>query len=202
MHLDLTLLRALNGLAGRWAALDMTGRLLATAGPEIFALLFLALWFALPRQAARVRRAEVYAVAAGVLALSINAVISHFYYRPRPFVADPTLVHLLVRHPADSSFPSDHAAGGFAFWSGMSYAGQRYAWPFLVLAVLIAVARVFVGLHWPSDVLAGAAIGWLAGQLVLRYLQPALRPLADWGMHLLRVAPPEEPGAPRRLGQR
>lgn len=184
----MTVFRWINGAAGHLAVLDALGRIFAMGGPEIFAAFFLALWFLLPRSEVQVRRAAVYAVVGGVLALLLSAVLSHLYYRPRPFLSHPELVHMLVKHGTDSSFPSDHAAGSFAFWIGMRYAGRRYAAWFLVIAILVAVARVFVGVHWPTDVLAGAVVGVASGAAALA-ARHRLQPLADWGIRFCRLAP-------------
>ncbi len=73
--------------------------------------------------------------------------------RPRPGL-DP-----LVRLPTDPSFPSGHAATSFAGATMLSAFAPRY-WPaFYLLAVGIAFSRIYVGVHWPLDVLAGAALG-------------------------------------------
>lgn len=147
----------------------------AKDSPFLFGLLFLGLWFLLPSD--RVRRAIFYAVLGGVLALGINWVIGHLYYRPRPFVA-LRMVHRLISHAPDSSFPSDHVAGSFAFAVGMNRAGRGFGLLFYSLAVIVALARVFVGVHWPSDVLGGAVIGLLAGWFVHRF-RDRLDVLAD-----------------------
>lgn len=135
---------------------------------EIWAVIFLIMWFWPPLRQTRARRAVIYAVLAGVLAVVINLAIAHVLpYRPRPFVYEPQLIHQLVAHRRDTSFPSTHAAGSFGIAVGLFYAGFSDGLWALLLAAAIAVARVFAGLHWPTDVLAGAAVGVVSGVVVL-----------------------------------
>ncbi len=106
-------------------------------------------------------------VAAGV-ALAAGAVISAVVDRTRPFVAHPGQVHLFSHHAADAGFPSDHATAAFAIAGVLVGLLGRRALPVLLAAVLLAVARVLLGLHYPGDVLAGAALGLLVAIVVVR----------------------------------
>lgn len=137
----------------------------------------------------RARRAVVYATVAGVLALVVNVLVSHAApYRPRPFVLLPHAVHQLISHKADTSFPSDHAAGSFAFAVGLFYAGASDGIWALILAAGVAVARVFVGVHWPTDVMVGAVVGVISGLLVLA-VHRSLEGLVVWLFRLFRIQP-------------
>jgi len=169
---------ALNHFAVHHPAVAQVARFFAQDGPPIWVVVLLAVWFLAPGRGDRGRRAVFRAAVGAVLALAVDVVLSHAWYRPRPFVAEPHAVVALVHHAADSSFPSDHAAGSFALAVGMLGAGPGYAW-LLALAAAIAVARVAVGAHWPTDALAGAAIGvlaaWVAGAWLVRPLEPLYR---------------------------
>ena len=170
-----------NGMAGHHAVLDLLGVVLAKFAPEIWGIIFVIMWFWPPDRRTRARRAVIYAVVAGVLALAINLGISHLApYRPRPFVLEPHVVHQLIQHPQDSSFPSDHAAGSFGFATGLLFAGVSDGVWALILALGVAWARVFVGLHWPTDVLTGALVGMVAGLVVL-----GGRQYLEWGVRLV-----------------
>jgi undecaprenyl-diphosphatase len=105
----------------------------------------------------------------GVFALTVIAValadwsamgLKALFDRPRPSLryAEPrTLVHV----PHDASFPSGHAATSFAAATMLSFAFPRFA-PFLyVLAAAVAFSRVYVGVHYPFDVIGGAFVGVL-----------------------------------------
>jgi undecaprenyl-diphosphatase len=113
------------------------------------------------------------ALAAAGVALALNLALSHLWARPRPFVAHPATVHMLLAHSRDASFPSDHAAAGFAVAVVLFRQHVRLGWTALALAALMSFARVYVGDHYPGDVLAGAVIG-AAVALALARIAPLL----------------------------
>jgi undecaprenyl-diphosphatase len=87
------------------------------------------------------------------------------YAEPRPLV--PT--------PHTGSFPSGHSATAFACATVIAWASPRLAVPAFVLAALVAWSRVYVGVHWPLDVLGGAALGVLVATALLRLAATRLR---------------------------
>ena len=105
------------------------------------------------------------AVAASGVALAFAAALSRLVARPRPFVAHPQ-IHAFLAHAADPSFPSDHATAAFAIAAVLLVRFGRPALPVLAAAIALAVSRVLIGLHYPTDVLAGAVIGTAAALLV------------------------------------
>jgi undecaprenyl-diphosphatase len=105
------------------------------------------------------RRAAVAAGLSAGLALAVGQVISRLVDRPRPFVTHPAAVHEFGRHAADAGFPSDHATAAFAIAVALVLRRPRWGAVALVLAVVLSAGRVAMGIHYPSDVLAGAALG-------------------------------------------
>jgi undecaprenyl-diphosphatase len=91
----------------------------------------------------------------------VSFAIKAMTHRTRPFVAHPQIHPLFVVH--SSSFPAGHAATAFAGATLLTYVAPRL-WPlFGGLAAAVAFSRVYGGVHYPSDVLAGAAIGVVVG---------------------------------------
>jgi undecaprenyl-diphosphatase len=146
---------------------------------EIVFLVLLAGLFALARgfQRHRARRGAVAAGLSAAVALAIGQVLSALVHRPRPFVADPSAVHLFTRHAADAGFPSDHATASFAIAVAILLRSRRWGYVTLAMAVVLSVGRVAMGFHYPSDVIAGAALG--SATAIALYLPPVRRPLHE-----------------------
>jgi undecaprenyl-diphosphatase len=158
-RVDYDAYRAINGLSGnsfvdsvvKFFASDMVVVLIA-----LVALTFLIPW---PRQRQERRNGAVLATASAALALLISQPIAHLVDRTRPFLAHPAHAHLLVARSHDPSFPSDHATGAFALAFGLWLYDRTFGAVFLILAAIVAFARVYVGTHYPGDVLGGALLG-------------------------------------------
>lgn len=102
-----------------------------------------------------------------------NLLLKNLIDRQRPFEVISELSRL-VAEPAGASFPSGHTAGAFAAgWLLYKYLPRRYGLPLLILGALMGFSRMYVGVHYPSDVLAGAVVGclcgWLADLLITKY---------------------------------
>jgi len=105
-------------------------------------------------------------VAALLAASALATVLKDLAGRARPAVADPAM-SALTTLPADGSFPSGHALSAFAAAGVVAALHPRLRGPVLALAALVAVSRVYLGVHYPLDVLAGAALGLAVAGVVL-----------------------------------
>jgi undecaprenyl-diphosphatase len=111
-------------------------------------------------------------------------VINHSYVRERPF-ATLDDVHVLFYQPTDPSFPSNAASFAFAMAAGVFLVNRRWGLLIGVGAVLFSLARVIAGMHYPLDVVAGAALGIATTWAFARVLD-VLRPVVDWALRLVR----------------
>ena len=117
----------------------------------------------------KTRRAGLdVALSLALSALFNNLIIKNLVCRPRPFLEVEGL-KLLISPLYSYSFPSGHACSSFAAATALAlcFRGRGGAWAY-VPAALIAVSRAYVGIHYPSDVLCGAAFGTLCAWLVYR----------------------------------
>ena len=88
----------------------------------------------------------------------INQIIGLFYFQSRPFVENEWTVRLIEKSDFDKSFPSDHTVIAFALALAVFFYNKKLGAFFLFLAALIAFSRIYVGVHYPLDILAGIAV--------------------------------------------
>lgn len=105
----------------------------------------------------------ILAVALCVDVILCNGILKNLFRRIRPCDVN-TSIQLLVARPDDFSFPSGHTAASFAAVVALMLAGEKKLWiPALVLAVCIAFSRLYLYVHYPTDILGGIAMGIFAG---------------------------------------
>jgi len=105
-----------------------------------------------------------------LIVIAVGETLKIVYYRPRPFELVSSAI-VLVRKPLDSSFPSGHAMIVFAGATiSIIFFRKRYSLPLLLEAFIVSYSRIYVGVHYPSDVLAGAALGSAISLLTYYYL--------------------------------
>jgi undecaprenyl-diphosphatase len=173
---DLSIYHALNDFAFHHRWFERVMHFFAEQGVYLFWALLAGLWLARGRlETANGRRGATAAGFAGLLGLGVNQVIGRLSDRVRPFVHHHH--HLFVPVSHDPSFPSDHATGSFAIATAIFLRHRLAGTLALVLAALVSVGRVVVGTHYPSDVVAGAAIG---AACAIAFWLPPLRRATDW----------------------
>ena len=116
----------------------------------------------------RTRKAGICGFCAIALgALFTNVIIKQLVSRTRPYLALEYALPLVISDDPNS-FPSGHTCAAFAaaagWWRSVPYRWMKITG--LVLAVLMGCSRLYTGVHYPSDVLAGAAVGWLSGMII------------------------------------
>ncbi|VXC35097.1 phosphatase PAP2 family protein [Massilia sp. 9I] len=191
-HLNLLLFSALNAQAG-------------LAGWQLLSAIFAAQWliFVVPLSlvmlwmggARPAREVALRALIAAVCALTLNNLIGHFWYSPRPFVLE--VGHTFLLHDPDSSFPSDHATSIFSVALVLAFSrvqeARRIGWILLPLALVVAWSRVYLGVHWPKDMagalVMSAAMAWLMSTPALRAACARLLPVTE-GMYRRVLAVP------------
>ncbi len=160
--LNTLLFQKINGLAGQSVWLDRLAVFFADyAGYVLVVILVLIFIF----KSARLSRFMVLValISAAVSRGIITTVIRFFYHHPRPF--DVLAVRQLIPE-SGYSFPSGHAAFYFALSTGAYFYNKKLGTAFFVVSVLMGVARIFVGVHWPADILGGALVGIVTALLV------------------------------------
>ena len=175
--MDWSIVHALNGYLAGHDAVEDPAVAYVNATEVLFAAFLVVLFLVGRGRWAIARPAGVAAAASTALALALGKIVSTMVDRPRPFVAHPGGVHLFAPHAADAGFPSDHATAAFAIAVAVLLRHRPLGIVATVLAMLLAVGRVAIGVHYPTDVLAGAALGAVSA-LVL--WAPPMRRRLDW----------------------
>ncbi|MGV9250547.1 phosphatase PAP2 family protein [Streptomyces sp. NPDC003697] len=195
---DVDLLYDINGLAK--AAPHWFDRVVEYVGEYglLLAMVLLVLWcwWSVRRQggsrAASSVAALVWAPLAAGIAVLVNVPIRGFVERPRPF-RDHQGLDVLVAGKSDFSFVSDHATITMAMGVALFVANRRFGLVGIGLALLEGFCRVYMGVHYPTDVVGGFALGTAVALLLsppaMALLTPVLRAIdcSAWGGWLVRA---------------
>jgi undecaprenyl-diphosphatase len=202
--------RAVNGFARHTPWLHAPARAFAEYGVVLFAALLLASWL-LARRAGDLSRvtAALWAPVGVLVAVGVNQLLVRAIGESRPYTVLPHAL-VLVSRSTDPAFPSDHAVMAGAAALGVLLAHRGLGMATIALAVLMAFTRVYVGAHFPLDVLAGLVAGAvlalasyavvlpLFSRLVVALAATPVRPLLT--ARPTAAAPGGAVGEPRSLG--
>ena len=177
---DKALFLWINALVGRSPAVDFIMAWAASdyLAPVTLGLTLVALWF-IGRDGQQRMRYQIgmfTALTAMALSSLVVFICNALFFRPRPFDGLDG-VSLLFYQPTDSSFPSNSAAAAFAIAAAVWCVNRRIGTALFVAAAVYGFSRVYVGVHYPSDILGGAVIALVITALTLRLrdlLMPAL----------------------------
>ncbi len=145
-----------------WPSLDLVMVAITHVGSTVF-MLFVSvlLWVAKRRRESLLLAVGI--VIGGLILLPVKVV----FPRARPSLAVQGARALDIE--GGGSFPSGHAKNGFTTAVILGSKWKSLKVPLYILAFLIAISRVYVGVHWPFDVIVGSAVGWVIGKLTMRY---------------------------------
>jgi len=171
----------INAEPGESHLLIALGRIVASDVIGLVPVLLVLLWIrGLPE-----RRGGLIATAiAAALALGANQLVGQFWYEPRPFMIG--LGRTLMAHAPENSFPSDHTTFMLTIGIALIASGAAPRWGRIVTiaGVLVAWARIYLGLHFPLDMLASAIIAGIFATLSVWLVAPARRFVVPWANKL------------------
>lgn len=161
--MDFSLFTYINDLAGKWICLDSLAIFFAkyliyylVAGAVLFLFLI--------KKKEWVRYLFLIGASVVLSRLIITGLIRLIWHRSRPFI--DYQVNQLLEHSASGSFPSGHIAGLFALAAVVYFFNKKIGWIFLGSGILVGLARIFVGIHYPLDILGGIVVGILSALVV------------------------------------
>jgi len=192
IHADQTVFFWINGLAGHVSWIDNVIRTLSCDLflPVVTIIALIAIWFSGRNTADRIRNqlGVMCSLAsmgiANLLVFIFNAILPD---RLRPFEAFPDKVHLIFYPPTDPSFPSNAAAASFALAAGIWVYNRKLGYILSIPAIIISFGRVYMGIHYPLDIVGGFAIAILATGIVVVAMK-LCRPITDWLLKQMRKA--------------
>jgi undecaprenyl-diphosphatase len=158
--MDLRLFWAINSLSKHTESINRIMILISNRMRYVYSLILLILWF-------KNRSITVNVLIAAVASMLIASIIRLFSFRPRPFVY--RRVGILIPSKRNSSFPSKHTLLAFAVSTTICLYHRMLGGIFTCLSLLTGISRIWVGHHYPSDILGSALIGSCAG-LMTRFL--------------------------------
>nr|WP_088327671.1 phosphatase PAP2 family protein [Bacillus cereus] len=163
-YLDYKWFKFINNKVQQYPVIDNVMIIFAEYVQYAFGLLIILLWI---KNKTNYRVIVFQTLLAIMLAYSINRIVEIFIYRERPFISHS--IKQLVDHTANSSFPSDHATAAIVIATTLWLSAFPFKCFWFLLAIGVAFSRVWVGVHYPFDVIVGIVHGVLIA-LFTRYV--------------------------------
>ncbi len=155
--MNMYLFRLINNLANKNLALDNTMIFFSKYVPYLFMIVIVAVFIVgIIKKKSDYRKVAVNTVVVTVINLILSFIIGGIYYVNRPFVNNK--VNLLFPHVKDASFPSDHATGTMSIALGLEKYNKLLSIILTILSVIVGFSRVYVGHHYPMDVIGAYVI--------------------------------------------
>ena len=108
--------------------------------------------------------------------LIINVTLKGLVARPRPFVINEAIAPLVGGVSPYRSFPSGHSGGSFAAMLALSkWVPKKIGIPAIILATMVAMSRLYVGVHYPTDILGGLVVGLVCSFAAYRIVKSVMR---------------------------
>lgn len=139
---------------------DQVWTIITTFGDRLFVLICLFLFFW--KHPELLRAALLAALISLIISIAMKPLIG--LARP-PAILDPTSFHLIGEKLITNSFPSGHTLGAFAVMGSIVFYCRKFWGVLFFIASAVGLSRIMIGVHWPIDVLVGAALGWVCGWL-------------------------------------
>jgi undecaprenyl-diphosphatase len=158
--MDYKLFRAINLLSGRSAPIDLLMILLSRKIRYVFLFVLIFMWF----RNDHYRKVSWNAAMSSGLTLFLHTLIKLLYFKPRPFAK--RRVGILIPSKMDSSFPSKHTLLAFAVSTSILLYDRVLGSIMWVLSVLTGFSRIWLGHHYPSDIIGSALIATMTSMMV------------------------------------
>lgn len=167
MNIDQLLFASINNLAGKFPILDNSAIFFAEYAPYFLIIIVI---FFLINNFKKYKKMAAYAFFSSFTAkFLVSEIIRFFYSKPRPFVGGSA--NLLINKIATPAFPSGHASFFFAIATIIYMRNKKLGILSFLLCVLMGISRVYVGVHWPADIIGGAFVG-IASAIIIYYFSP------------------------------
>lgn len=182
LTLDSTVVQALSTFAGSYSVVGWISIFLSKYAEYLFYLSIPVYWFFGNRKN---KRMIIQTIIVCCISMGLSWLLGQLIPRDRPFVTLPLIP--LVPHDAGASFPSNHATAALAiaatYWYFIKPKGRRF---WMTLAVGVSLSRVFIGVHYPTDVLSGMVLGMSCAYAIHSLLPrfPQVVSLIDQGILL------------------
>ena len=158
--------QAINGTANTSGLIDFIGKFFADYLLYIAVLFFIVLFF--------INKTRLMVIAIGISVFLSRIVITEplkrIFHIARPYVSIDGVKKIVGENGDYFSFPSGHASVFFAIATAIFCFNKKWGIVSFIIAILVGVARIYVGVHWPIDVVAGALIGILSGIVVNKFI--------------------------------